>query len=473
MPWTPGSLLYSVPGSLILKLALGEAPEHVPAQLDVTVRNAHPAVTLDGGPIDRIVRHWGGDARFTRVHAAAARLAQRGWRHYGFDDAEHLSGLARTFRIEMSRESPVAVVADALRQLPAVETVSANYLTVVPLAEFTADPDEELAWASRALVRAPEGLAYEPGDPAVIVGVIDSGVAPAHPELAGRLRSGFDCVHLAAADLATGIQYLGDVDVTDTDPVDNYVGHGMCCAGIIGAVGEKIPPGLAGASQLLPVRVLGAARLPGRSEPVGIGAIADIDAGMKMAVDLGAKILNLSFGTPDAILDSAAPKPHADVIRYSLLRRAIPVAASGNSGREELYWPAAFDGVIAVGSVGADGEPSNFMTTGPHVAICAPGERVATTALGGYQLATGTSFAAPFVAAAAALLAARAERRSFPVSSAIIRALLTETATPFSSRLAGCGSGVLDVYAALQALDKEIDAAPPGGAGDGEIELAA
>jgi subtilisin family serine protease len=473
MPWTSGSRLYSVPGSLILKLVLGEAPEHVPAQLDVTTRAAHPTGTLDGGPIDRIVRHSGGEARFTRVHAAAARLAQRGGRHYGFDDAEHLSGLARTFRIEMSRESPIAAVADALRQLPAVETVSPNYLTAVPLADVMADPDDELAWSSRTLIRAPEGLAYEPGDPAVIVGIVDSGVAPAHAELTGRLRSGFDCVHLTAADLATGIQYLGDVDVTDTNPIDNYVGHGMCCAGIIGAVGEKIPPGLAGTSQLLPVRVLGAARMPGRSEPVGIGAIADIDAGMKMAVDLGTKVLNLSFGTPDAILDPASPKPHADVIRYSLMRRAIPVAASGNSGHEELYWPAAFDGVIAVGSAGPDGEPSNFMTTGPHVAICAPGERVATTALNGYQLATGTSFAAPFVTAAAALLVARAERRSFPISSGIIRALIHQTATPFSSRVPGCGSGVLNVYDALQALDKQIDTAPPGGAEDGEVEIAA
>jgi subtilisin family serine protease len=247
----------------------------------------------------------------------------------------------------------------------------------------------------------------------------------------------------------------------------------MCCAGIIGALGQQIPPGLAGESQLVPVRVLGAASMPGRAQPVGIGAIADIDAGLKMAVDLGAKVLNLSFGTPDGMLDPAAPKPHADVVRYALARGAILVAASGNSGREERYWPAAFDGVIAVGSVDAAGRRSAFTTSGPHVAICAPGERVVTTSLAGYQLATGTSFAAPFVAAVAALLVARAERRSQPIDGTLVRSVLCAGAAPFAESIAGYGSGVLDAYAALRALDQWIDTAPPGGADDGENQLAA
>jgi subtilisin family serine protease len=470
-PWAPGSSLYSVPGNLILKLALGEAPESVPSRRDVRRRIAQPATSFDGGPIDRIVRHWGGEARYTRIHSAALALRESARRDVRFDDIEHVTGVARTFRVEMSRHAALGVLAEALRQLVSVESVSLNYVTAVPLE--APGLNDDLAWSVRDMIHAPEALAYEPGDAAVIVGLVDSGIVPDHPELEGRLRGGFDCVHLGPADLAGGMQYLGDVNVIDTNPIDQYVGHGMCCAGIIGALGEFIPPGLAGNSQLLPVRVLGAARMPGRSRAIGIGAIADIDTGLKMAVDLGAKVLNLSFGTPDEMLDPAASKPHAEVIRYALARGAIPVAASGNSGNDEKFWPAAFDGVIAVGSVAASGEPSNFTTAGSHVALCAPGERIVTTALAGYELATGTSFAAPFVAAAAALLVSRAERRSLPIDSQLVRAVLCTSATPFAAPVSGYGRGVLNAYAALQALDQIIDTAPPGGAGKGEHELAA
>src|SRR5262249_39659585 len=152
-------------------------------------------------------------------------------------------------------------------------------------------------------------------------------------------------------------------------PEDEYVGHGMACSGIIGARGERIPPGLGGNCWLLPIRVLGAARLPGKAEPVGLGAIADIDVGGKMAGGLGARILNMSFGTPDSAIESGMPKPHGDVVRYAASRGCILVAASGNSGREERFWPAAFDEVIAAGAVNGDGQPSHFTTPGDHVAL--------------------------------------------------------------------------------------------------------
>jgi len=115
--------------------------------------------------------------------------------------------------------------------------------------------------------------------------------------------------------------------------------------------------------------------------------------------------------------------------------------------------------VIAVGAVGDDGRPTPFSTRGPHVALCAPGERVLTSAIEAYQLATGTSFAAPFVAGAAALLVAYAQRRAYPLDGATVRDLLVATARPFAPGAAdGCGAGILDAAAALQALSGRIDA---------------
>jgi len=460
MPWAPGSKLYSLPGSMLLKLNLGEAPGHVPSQIDVRKRAAAPATTLDGGVVDRLIRHYAGAMHITRVHAAASAVRHRGDAHRGFNDDEEMCGLSRTFRVDMDRGSAIERLVAALNEVTTVEQASLNYLCGVPF-EAAVAPAGDGGWESRDLMFAREALAYEPGDEGVIVGIIDTGVAPHHPETTRRFRSGFDSVQIGAGDFAAGVALLGDLTQPDTKPIDQYVGHGMGCAGIIGARGNEIPPGLAGDCSLLPIRVLGAARLPGKSTPVGIGAISDIDMGMKMAIELGAKVLNLSFGTGDAALDPGAPKPHADVIQYALLRGCVLVAASGNSGKEEKYWPAAYDGVIAAGSVGHDGKPSHFSTRGDHVALSAVGERVATCALSGYQLATGTSFAAPFVTAAAALLVSRAQRRSYPLSGEAVRALLVQSATPWPDKdTKGYGAGVLNAAAALEALDREIDRSP-------------
>jgi subtilisin family serine protease len=472
-PWTPGAGLYSLPGSLTLTLRLGEAPEEIPSQIDVRSRAVAPAVKFGCGQIDRMIRNFANGALISRVHAASASLGLRGKSHLKFNDREVVSGVSRVFRLDVEPGTPIGRLISALNEVSIVEHASPNYLTSAP---FEAAPSGvtpattppappitlEQAWESRDLLCAREAMAYEPGDSGIIVAIVDCGVSPHHPEMANRFRAGFDTVQLGAGDFATGVKLLGDAAHADNKPIDRFVGHGMGCAGILGAVGNEIPPGLAGDCGLIPIRVLGAAELPGKRTPVGLGAISDIDMGLKMAVDLGATVLNMSFGTAERSLEPGAPKPHAEVVRYALDHGCILVAASGNSGQEEMYWPAAYDGVIAVGSVGADGKPSHFSTRGSHVALSATGERVVTCGLNGYQLATGTSFAAPFVSAAAALLVSRARRRSYVLSSEGVRRLLSETATPWPNKeIMGYGSGILNAAAALAALDREVDSSTP------------
>jgi subtilisin family serine protease len=467
MPWASGEGTYCLPGSVILKLALGEAPEAIPAGLDVRRGLEKPASSIDGGPIDRIVRHHAGGARVTRVFAAAASMGRGdSGRAPRYDDLEQVCGVARTFRIDVDVGTPILPLVDALGQITIVEEAAPNRVCVTPFDVEPGEPkDASNGWLARAIVRAPEALAYEPGDPSITCAVIDSGIVPGHPELP-RVRAGYDTVQLGHTDVGPGLELLGDLVRADTDPADRYVGHGTGCAGIIGALGLGMPPGLAGEAWLLPMRALAGARLPGKGRPVGLGATSDLDAATKLAIDLNAKVINMSFGTDDSLVDPRMPKPHADVVRYGLERGCILVAASGNSGDERIYWPAAFPGVIAVGAVGDSGRAAGFSTTGAHVALCAPGERVLTAGLTGYQLATGTSFAAPFVAATAALLVARAQRRAVPINGEIVHRLLTCTAQPFSGpRPSGCGAGILDAAAALAALDRFIDDTLPDDTG--------
>lgn len=458
VPWQRYGALYSAPGTLVLKISLGEAPESIPAAYDIRRRRLSPVSRFRIHAVDRVLAHFSDRVRITRVHMSAASIRQMSLGHQAYDDLEQLLGLARTFRVETARSCCISDLVDALRQVAVVDEAGPQYLTTAPLDEGTgAAPNSATAWASREMVRASEALAYEPGDPAVIVAIVDSGVVATHPEIERHLRAGLDTVQLTMDDVAMGIKLVGDRAGIDTDPLD-IVGHGTSCAGIIGAVGTNMPPGLGGECGMMPIRVLGGASFPGKTSLVGIGALSDIDCGMKSAIDLGAKVINMSFGTPVAALEPNDPRPHEDVVRYALMRGCVLVAASGNSGREEQYLPAACPGVIAVGAVRDDGRPADFSTRGDHVALSAPGERIVSAGLEGYAVVTGTSFAAPFVSAAAALLVSRAARRAYPIDGSDVRRLLCDAAQPWRAGAgAGLGAGILDAYLALELLDREID----------------
>jgi len=450
------------PRRLLLTVRLGELPEHVPSWSSSLRYGVPPAERIDGGPIDRLLRHHGGALRCTRLHTARmtrdARPGVIGARR--FDDIEQLSGVARVLRIEVADDRRVPQLIEALAQVDRVEHVSPDRLCALPFDAATYGigqraPTEEALWRARDIVRLPSALGYEPGLASVRIGLADTGVVPSHDELgAPHVVAGFDTVDLTHEDVGT-LELIGDSTGLDEQP-DDEVGHGTGCAGICVAGGRHLPPGAAGECLLVPVRVLGAAR-QGNAR-VGIGALANIDNGMKRLIDLGVKVINMSFGTPASALRAGDAMPHTEVVRYALARGVLLVAASGNSGQEERYYPAAHDGVIAVGAVEDSLEPASFSTRGAHVALCAPGRGVWTCGLDGLTSVSGTSFAAPFVAAACALLAARAERRAWPLDPELAMDVLRSSARAFArGGVEGCGSGVLDVAAALRELDQRID----------------
>lgn len=413
----PLRLRHQVPNRLLLTLKLGEVPEHLPGLRAVKGFGTAMAESIDRGVIDRLLRHHGGAFRAVRLHSARTRREERpvpGARR--FDDVEQISGVARVLRIEVRDHAGLGALVQALAELPMVERVGADHLCHAPFDRphtVGSAQQQNPAWA-RELIHLPEALAYEPGDPAVLIGLADTGVAMEHDELSTRVRPGFDSVDLDP-DAVGGLTLVGDYRRRGERPQDE-VGHGTGCAGILVARGRDLPPGAAGACGLTPVRVLGAALGPG-DKRFGVGALDNIDAGMKRLIDLGVKVINMSFGTPESALVADAPRPHEEIVRYALARGVILVAASGNSGLTETFYPAAHAGVIAVGAIDNGMHPASFSTRGEHVALCAPGRDIRTCGLSGYQTATGTSFAAPFVAAACALLASRAQRRAWPLTA--------------------------------------------------------
>jgi subtilisin family serine protease len=471
LPWRPEETRRACRGRLMVRLR--DERDHIPHTGDVTAGVQAAAMRLDVDRVDQVLARRSHAMRVTRTFHAASNVHNLGKRHRGYNELETELGLSRTFRVDVDPDTAVVELVGALSELDAVENASPVYLSDCPFgfgATATAMSESARAdWGHETCgVRA--ALELEPGDPTVIVGIIDSGVLLEHIELRGRCRPGADLVDLPENDLSRGIKLIGDHTRRDRTPIDEQ-GHGTGCAGIIAARGVSLRPGVAGLAPVLPMRALAAAKVADRARPTALGTLCDIDLAVKLAVDLGARVLNLSFGTPESALRESDPTPHVDVIQYALAHDCILIAASGNSGDRMRYLPACLPGVIAVGAIGVDGKPAPFTTRGDHVALCAPGMEIRTAGLDGLVAQNGTSFAAPFVTGAAALLVAHAARRLTPLSPFALRDILVRSATPFQSGAGteGCGVGVLDISAALRAaeswshvFDDEVGEEPVG-----------
>jgi hypothetical protein len=281
----------------------------------------------------------------------------------------------------------------------------------------TPDPLAAQQWALTTLRAGEVGTAT-----GQVVGVVDTGVDASHPDLAGVVLPGTDIV---------------DGGDGWTDPN----GHGTHVAGIVAAVADNGigGAGLAQGAQILPVRVMAAD---------GSGWDSDAAQGMVWAVDHGATVINLSFGGPD-------PSPVMDTaVKYALGKGVSVVVAAGNEGQagNPVEWPAADPGVIAVGAVDSAGVRPGWSSSGAQLALVAPGVRITSTVPvsaadpSGYATWDGTSMAAPFVSAAAALL-----RHAQPtLSAAGVRKRLMDTADDLGPLGVDpdYGAGLVDVVAA-------------------------
>ncbi|WP_367325933.1 S8 family serine peptidase [Streptomyces sp. HUAS ZL42] len=458
---------------VVLTLEPGAGRGHVPAHLDVLVGAARSASTLDGGRIDRTLTGAAGAFRATALFPSRRNVGRVGARGSGYDALEESLGLSRTYRLRLADPAAADAVVERLRELPGVASAARELLATAPgtatggtTARTAAQPPSQREIeAPHRLVRSAEALAMEPGDERVTVAVVDTGIALGHAEFQRKLLMGYDAVDLGLGRISSTMTLVGDSSGRDFSPSDD-VGHGSHVAGVIAAQGWQLPAGTAGRSLLLPVRVLAGALDEGDRGVVGVGAVGDIDAGLKIACDLGADVINMSFGTPATDLDPASPRPHAAVLEYATRHGCVLVAAAGNSGLPDVFYPAADRHVIAVGSVGARGLRSPFSSYGAPITLSAPGENVVSVGRRGYRRSSGTSHAAPFVAGAAALLVARARRRGRPVSAAAVTELLTRSARPSASPAHEVGAGVLDIAGALEAFDSGSYTSAPAAEGE-------
>lgn len=274
---------------------------------------------------------------------------------------------------------------------------------------------------------APERLAPLATGAGVTVAVIDSGVDRRHPQLAGRVLDGTDLLDPGG------------------DGSRDCAGHGTGVASIIAAAPRDGTAfrGLAPGARILPVRVSEQQVVEGRESGRTVSA-GDFARAVRWAVDHDADVLNLSV-----VLYADDPAVRA-AIGYAVDRDVVVVAAAGNlhDAGDPRPYPAAYDGVLGVGAIGADGARAPFSQTGPYVDLVAPGSDVLMAAPGeGHHRAEGTSYAAPFVTATAALL--RQYRPELTAAQVAQRIVATADPAPGDGRGGGYGAGVLNPYRAV------------------------
>ncbi len=257
------------------------------------------------------------------------------------------------------------------------------------------------------------------GNKSIIVAIIDTGVDYNHPDLKNNY-------------VPLGYDWVND----DNDPMDDN-GHGTHCAGIVAAV---INNGI-GIAGIANVKIMAEKVL----NEYGWGYYSDVARGIVHAVDSGAKIISMSLGGNESSITLE------NACLYAWSKGALLVAASGNDGANHISYPAAYDTVIAVGSINESNKLSYFSNYGNEQELVAPGEHVLSTyyynGIHTYIFASGTSMATPHVAGVAALAWATHPTLNNQQIRDLLRATAIDLGAPGWDKYYGYGK--VDAYRAV------------------------
>jgi subtilisin family serine protease len=400
-----------------------------------------------------------------------ARTARRSLGALHTRHLEELSHGAMLWAVEpndgaAATEEQTRAAVEALRRLPEVEYAHAD----VPMYFFATpnDPDYPLQWHYRA-INLPAAWSVVTGG--VPIAVIDTGEAP-HPDLAGKWLAGYN---------------FGST-TPNADPTDDWFWHhGLHVAGILaadtnnGLGGAGICPGCS----IIPVKI---------DDQYGTFYMANVGLAIDWAVDHGARVINMSFGTVDDASPCAKYQYLQTAVNYAASHNVVVVAAAGNSTADVAnVSPASCSGVIAVAASDPNNQLAPYSNFGTRIDVTAPGggglgdsmygnaigcppdgpdysgtvgvvsswaiQKPGRTLLPGdycYRYLSGTSMASPHVAGVAALILSQ-----YPtLTPAYVLSRLKEMAHPIAGCGTRCGAGLIDAGASVfQAKDNPCKAA--------------
>lgn len=309
------------------------------------------------------------------------------------------------------------------------------------------------------------------GVASTVIAVLDSGITNHEDLPASRILPGYDFVFnsVVANDsdpaVPSGITGARDANPSDPGnwvtaaerstgvlsncPVIDSTWHGSHITGIIGATANNL--GVAGinwAAKLLPVRVLGKCGNP-TNAPDDLAAALQWAAGVDIgtpAINLNpAQVINMSLGGT-----GVCPSIVQDAINKATAKGAVVIAAAGNNGVSQSYWPANCSNVLTVVATNEIGNKESYSNWGAGVGVSAPGANILSSVNPGttlpvagsaYKTYSGTSQAAAHVSGIASLmLAVKPSLTPFEVRE-IIKASAKKFARGSAIILGSCSSG--------------------------------
>ncbi len=222
------------------------------------------------------------------------------------------------------------------------------------------------------LVGLPTYAASEAYSAEARVAVIDSGIFE-HQELTTNILQGHN--------------YVDNSD----DTTDN-IGHGTYVSGIITAdCDNTYITGISHQVKIVPLKCFDV-NVETTTQMI-VNAIYD-------AVDVyDCDVINLSIGIPEGLITDSLQAS----IEYAIEKNCIVVASVGNCGNTDEFYPAKYENVVGVGSVGKDYKLSSFSQRNTTVDVVALGEETESISVKGFLLDSGTSFSTSHVSAIAAI----------------------------------------------------------------------
>jgi len=270
----------------------------------------------------------------------------------------------------------------------------------------------------------------------VLVAVVDTGVDLSHPDLKDNLfinkaevpNNGIDDDHNGFIDDVQGWNFNAKEDENDCDPISEQANaqddfnHGTHVAGTIGAV-QNNGIGISGIAPKVKI-------LPIRWMRKGLGWGSDAIAAIRYAVDMGAKVINASWG------GIGYSKALEEAVRKAESKGVLFVVSAGNGKQDNdkiPHHPAnlRFSNVITIANSDESDNLAKSSNWGKAmVDFAAPGENIISTMMkNGFGKMSGTSMAASHMSGVAALLFSVNPK----LSAQDLKIILSETVTPSSS----------------------------------------
>ena len=375
------------------------------------------------------------------------------------------------------RSQPDVVYAEPNYVVRAIATPNDQYFPLLWGLYNAGQTVNGMAGLAGADISATDAWNLSTGSRNVVVGVIDTGVAHGHPDLAANMWSApapFSVV-IGGVTINCPAGSHGFNAITNAcNPQDDHY-HGTHVAGTLGATGNN-GIGIAGVNWI--TSVIGAKFLAANGQGFTDDAVESIEfliqtkAAFAGTSGANIRVLNNSWGGTDF------SQALSDEIVLARASDMLFVAAAGNTGTNNdglPFYPAnyALDNVLAVAATDNRDNLASFSNRGvATVHLAAPGVNIGSTIPGGYAYLSGTSMAAPHVSGAAALVLSRCA-----LTTTALRQNLLDTVDALGS-LVGMvsSSGRLNVDRALRACAGPLAPSAPTGVvaipGDGRVSLA-